>query len=196
VVHPQPGNLRQTQPEEGQSRSPKQPLEADREEVQRLKRRKSDDYQDEPLGIAPSLEQSSPPTALDMYAELPCMDCGEMTGHKWGCHLGTHPLSSLTDVIDTNEFTDITPMKNLTIVDYRTLADSVLRLDPGPWTTHQGPPPEPEPEDPETEIQRMAEIIRNEGTYMNDPDLHSLPDALMITLWALKTSSNVEVVYE
>jgi hypothetical protein len=187
------------QPEEGQSRSPKRPLEADREEVQRLKRRKSDDYQYETLGIALSIEHSSSPTALDMYAEVPCMDCGEMTGHKLGCHLGTHPLSSSTDAIDTNEFTDIAPIKNLTMLDYRILADSVLRLDPGPWTTHQGPPPEPEPEEPEepeTEIQRMAEIIRNEDTYMNDPDLHSLPDALMITLWALKTSSNVEVVYE
>jgi hypothetical protein len=196
VQHPQPANPKQTQEEEGQARSPKRSLEADTEQGQQAKRRKRGDYHDGTPEINPSVERSSPPTALDMYAELPCMDCGEMTGHKWDCHLGGHPLNNLTDAIDANEFTDIAPMKNLTVLDYRIFADSVEQLDPGPWTTHQGLAPEPEPEDPEAEIQGMAEIIRNEDTYMNDSNLHSLPDALMITLWALSTSPNSEVVYE
>lgn len=87
-------------------------------------------------------------------------------------------------------------MKNLSILDYRNLADSVQRLDPGRWTRHQGPPPEPEPEEPEAEIQGMADTIRNEDTYMGNPDLHALPDAMMIMLWALTTSPSIEVVYE
>jgi len=87
-------------------------------------------------------------------------------------------------------------MKNLTVLDYRVLADCVERFDPGPWTTHQGPPPEPEPEDPEDQIRGMAAVIRNEDTYKNDPDLSLLPDNLMILAWAISTSPNIEIIDE
>lgn len=87
-------------------------------------------------------------------------------------------------------------MKNLTMLDYRVLADCVKRFDPGPWTTHQGPPPEPEREHPEDEIRGMADIIRNEDTYKNDADLCLLPDNLMILVWAIKTAPNIEVIDE
>jgi hypothetical protein len=85
------------------------------------------------------------------------------------------------------------PMEHLTVLDYRNFTDSVRYFDPGPYTTHQGPPPEPDAEDPEDQIRGMAEIIRNEHCYKNDVELHSLPDDIMITLWALKASSNIEI---
>jgi hypothetical protein len=87
-------------------------------------------------------------------------------------------------------------MKNLNVLDYRILADSVQRFDPGPWTTHQGPPREPELEEPRDQIRGMADVIRNEETYQTDTDLHSLPDELMIMAWAMKTASNLEIIYE
>jgi hypothetical protein len=30
----------------------------------------------------------------DMYPDLPCMDCGEDTGHKWSCHIGSKLIKS------------------------------------------------------------------------------------------------------
>jgi hypothetical protein len=86
-------------------------------------------------------------------------------------------------------------MQNPTVLDYRTLADAVERFDPGPWTTHFVPP-DPEPEDAATQIRGMAEVIRNEDSYRDDPELHSLPDELMMILWAFKTSDNVQVIDE
>jgi len=40
----------------------------------------------------------------------------------------------------------------------------------------------------------MAEVIRNEASYKDDPELHVLPDDLMIMLWAFKTAPGVEVI--
>lgn len=87
-------------------------------------------------------------------------------------------------------------MESLTVVDYRTFTDAVNRFDPGPWTTHFDQFPEPEPEDPQTQIQGIAELIRNEDSYKNAPELHGLPDDTMIMLWAFKTSPGVEVIEE
>ena len=88
-------------------------------------------------------------------------------------------------------------MQNLTILDYRILTEAVERFDPGPWTTHFVPSePKPEPEDAETQIRGMAEIIRNEDSYKNDPELRNLPDHFMMILWAFKTSDSVQVVNE
>lgn len=86
-------------------------------------------------------------------------------------------------------------MQNLTVLDYRTLADAVEHFDPGPWTTHFVPP-EPEPEDAATQMRGMAAVIRNEDSYKQDPELHGLPDDLMMMLWAFKTSENVQVINE
>ena len=104
----------------------------------------------------------------------------------------SYPTSSLSNV--TDPITDLTPMANLTMLDYRNLADAVEHFDPGPWTTHEAPAAEPEPEDPAEEMLGMAEVIRNEQTYKDDEMLHDLPDDLMILAWALSTSPNVEVV--
>ncbi|KAL5121769.1 hypothetical protein ACEQ8H_000456 [Pleosporales sp. CAS-2024a] len=156
-----------------------------------------------PSNDADTLPQQAPLPALDMsfsqhavspktrlqvgsadaiYPPLPCMDCGEEydSGHKPGCHL------------------DITPVESLTVLDYRNLADSVQRFDPGPWTTHQGPPPAAsEPEDAAMQIQEMAAIIRNEDTYKAKPELHSLPDEFMIVAWALQMNTpDIEIICE
>ncbi|KAJ6198550.1 hypothetical protein J3E72DRAFT_374549 [Bipolaris maydis] len=110
-------------------------------------------------------------------AKLPCIDCGDDDGHTNDCHIGN---------LNFNE--------NLTMLDYRILADIVEQFDPGPWTTHFDPYPEREPEDPQVQIAGIAEVIRNEDSYKDDSELHGLPDEYMIILWAFKTSDNVEVI--
>ena len=93
-----------------------------------------------------------------------------------------------------NILSDLKPQRRLTVLDHRNLADAVERFDPGPWTTHFDLYPEKDPEDPETQIRGMADIVRNETSYKNDPELHGLPDDFMILLWALKTSPGVTVL--
>ncbi|KAI4704888.1 hypothetical protein J4E89_009473 [Alternaria sp. Ai002NY15] len=110
--------------------------------------------------------------------QLPCVDCGEDEGHLLNCNLG-----------------NIIPMQNLTVLDYRTLADAVEQFDPGPWTTHFVPP-EPELEDVATQMRGLAAVIRNEDSYKQDAELQGLPDDLMMMLWAFKTSDNVQVINE
>ncbi|KAH8632747.1 hypothetical protein IG631_11381 [Alternaria alternata] len=87
-------------------------------------------------------------------------------------------------------------MQNLTMLDYRILAEAVNRFDPGPWTTHFETHLEPEVEDAETQIRGIAEIIRNEDSYKMDKELHNLSDEFMIMLWAFKTSDKVHVIDE
>ncbi|KAH7345875.1 hypothetical protein BKA66DRAFT_576870 [Pyrenochaeta sp. MPI-SDFR-AT-0127] len=116
---------------------------------------------------------------MEAYSGLPCMDCELNVGHKWDCHIG-----------------NLKPMKNLTELDYRSLADAVERFDPGPWTTHFNLFPRTEPEEPAAQIEGMAAVIRDEASYKSDPELHVLPDEVMIMLWAFKVSPNVEVVEE
>ncbi|KAH7386932.1 hypothetical protein DE146DRAFT_635705 [Phaeosphaeria sp. MPI-PUGE-AT-0046c] len=137
----------------------------------------------------------SQPVIDDMYPGLPCLDCGKESGHKLDCYIGSELIGVAMTTI-ANSATDLQPMENLTILDYRKFAESVELFDPGPWTTHQGPPPEPDPETAEEQIQGMAEVIRNEDSYKNDASLHSLPDEAMIMLWAFKTSPNVQLVDE
>jgi hypothetical protein len=144
---------------------------------------------------APPPENASTPLkASDMYPGLPCMDCGEESGHKWDCYVGSKLSTFFAHQASADSSTDFKPKGNLTVLDYRALAESVALFDPGPWTTHQGPPPQPEPEDRLEQIRGIAEVIRNESSYKEDAQLHSLPDEAMIMLWAFKTSPNVEVV--
>jgi hypothetical protein len=145
---------------------------------------------------ATSPEVLVPSTATDMYPGLPCMDCGEETGHKWDCYVGSKFLNLLVRRLVADSITDFKPKQNLTLLDYRALAESVTRFDPGPWTTHQGPPFQPGPEDQMEQIRGIAEVIRNESSYGEDAQLHALPDEAMIMLWAFKASPDVEVVCE
>jgi hypothetical protein len=87
-------------------------------------------------------------------------------------------------------------MQNLTMLDYRILAEAVNKFDPGPWTTHFETHPEPEVEDAETQIRGIAEVIRNEDSYKMDKELHNLSDEFMIMLWESKTSDKVHVIDE
>ncbi|RYN46784.1 hypothetical protein AA0118_g12401 [Alternaria tenuissima] len=128
---------------------------------------------------ATEVDSESLRTYMESLNNLPCMDCGEYDGHTWDCHLG-----------------NIQPMQNLTVLDYRMLAEAVEKFDPGPWTTHFDLHPEPEVEDAETQIRGMAEVIRNEDSYKTDKELHNLPDEFMIMLWAFKTSNKVRVINE
>lgn len=82
------------------------------------------------------------------------------------------------------------------MLDHRSLADAVVRFDPGPWTSHYGPLASPEPEDPAAQIAGIAAIVRNEESYKTDTGLHGLPDALLIMMWAFKTSAGVEILDE
>ncbi|RYO58133.1 hypothetical protein AA0116_g7363 [Alternaria tenuissima] len=118
-------------------------------------------------------------TYMEGLNNLPCMDCGEYDAHTWDCHLG-----------------NIQPMQDLTMLDYRILAEAVNKFDPGPWTTHFETHPEPEVEDAETQIRGIAEVIRNEDSYKMDKELHNLSDEFMIMLWAFKTSDKVRVIDE
>ncbi|KAJ4367178.1 hypothetical protein N0V83_007708 [Neocucurbitaria cava] len=88
------------------------------------------------------------------------------------------------------------PMENLTFLDYRNLAEAAEHFDPGPWTTHYDMYPKAEPEDPEVQVRGMAEVIRNEGSYKDDSELHGLPDEVLIMMWAFKTSPGVEVMQQ
>ncbi|KAH7074563.1 hypothetical protein BKA63DRAFT_470885 [Paraphoma chrysanthemicola] len=112
----------------------------------------------------------------DMYLDLPCMDCGEDVGHKSDCHIG-----------------HLKPATNLSVLDYRKFSELTERFDPGPWTTHEVPAVSPS-EDSEIAILGMADVIRNELSYKGDTELHPLPDAAMIMLWAFKTSPNIEIL--
>ncbi|RYO15457.1 hypothetical protein AA0111_g11692 [Alternaria arborescens] len=116
-------------------------------------------------------------TYMEDLNNLPCVDCGEYDGHTWDCHLG-----------------NIQPMQNLTMLDYRILAEAVNKFDPGPWTTHFETHPQPEVEDVETQIRGIAEVIRNEDSYKMDKELHNLSDEFMIMLWGFKTSDKVRVI--
>jgi hypothetical protein len=138
----------------------------------------------------PSPAQSPPaPAAIDPYPGLACMDCGEESGHTDQCHIGSK-LTRPGDIKTTaNHIADFPTPRPLDVLELRDLADSTELFDPGPWTTHQGPPPEPTPEDRAGEIREMAAIVRNEPSYRNNPALHSLPDGLLVTFWALTTSS-------
>ncbi|CAA9958152.1 hypothetical protein PTMSG1_01724 [Pyrenophora teres f. maculata] len=113
-------------------------------------------------------------TYMEDLKNLPCMDCGELERHTTDCHLA-----------------NLKPKDNLTMLDYRVLADAVERFDPGPWKTHFDQFPAREPEDAATQIRGMAEIIRNEDSYKNNVELHRLPDDLMIMLWAFTVSGQV-----
>ncbi|KAF9694886.1 hypothetical protein EKO04_006902 [Ascochyta lentis] len=78
--------------------------------------------------------------------------------------------------------------------NYRDLVADVKRFDPGPWTTHVGPPKEVAVDDPHTQVQGMAEMIRNLETSKEDPELQTLDAEFTVLLWALKSSGNVQIM--
>lgn len=129
----------------------------------------------------PAIEPDIHPRSSAGYLDIPCMDCGlmEIEGHAFDCHIGNIIFSD-----------------KLTFLDYRRIADAVEYFDPGPWTTHFDPYPTPPPEDPEAQIIGMADVIRNEESYKNDEELHSLPDSMMVLLWALRSLPGVKVLRE
>ncbi|KAH6024561.1 hypothetical protein HBI83_065430 [Parastagonospora nodorum] len=182
----------QIEPETRQIKSLQRQLLTDGNDEGRFKRPETSDNRQDSLTT--TSDQLPTPDAV---LEMPCMDCGEEVekGHKAGCHLGENSNTFIANPMQANEVTDIAPMK-LTVLDHRVLADCVERFDPGPWTTHQGPPAEPELETPEDQIRGMADIIRNEDTYKSDAELCLLPDDLMILAWAMKTAPNIEVICE
>ncbi|KAF2031443.1 hypothetical protein EK21DRAFT_88151 [Setomelanomma holmii] len=112
----------------------------------------------------------------EVYLGIACMECGEELGHSGNCHVGNAESP-----------------QNLTMLDYRNLADNAERFDPGPWTTHKSPAIS-EPQDADAAISGMASEIRNEDTYKSDPELHTLSDDHMIMLWAFKTSPDIEII--
>jgi hypothetical protein len=132
----------------------------------------------------------------DIYPDLPCMDCGQEAGHHASdCYIGSESISARMTT-EANLRAGLEPMKNLTMLDYRNLAEATWRFDPGPWTEHQGLPQDPELESVEDQIHGLAEVIRNEDSYKNDPSLHLLPDDMMVLLWGFKMSPNVKLVDE
>jgi hypothetical protein len=156
--------------------------------VTRVRKTESPVDQDDEAKPSPAQSPQAPAT-IDPYPDLACMDCGEESGHTDECHIGSK-LTRPGDMQTTaKHIADFPPPRPLHILELRELADSTEFFDPGPWTTHRGPPPEPTPEDRAEEIREMAAIIRNEPSYRNNPALHSLPDGLMVTFWALTTSS-------
>lgn len=84
--------------------------------------------------------------------------------------------------------------EELTSSNIGELAERVARFDPGPWTTHVGTPKEVVLDYPCTQIQGMAEIIRNLDKSAGDPELQACDDLLTVLLWALKSSDDVTIV--
>jgi hypothetical protein len=120
--------------------------------------------------------------AVDMVG---CMDCGEDIGHKADCHIGSTyippSLPSLLTII-----VDMKPITSPTVIDLRTLSDAVAYFDPTPAkTTHFDQFPTPPPESAQAQIEGMAEVIRNEQSYKDNPELAGLPDELMVFMWAM-----------
>ena len=143
-------------------------------------------------------EELANDTELSLYEaaiyQLPCMDCGLDVAHTPTCHIGSKSLYilrlQLAEVIS-----GLKPIK-YNVINLHAFADATKRFDPGLWTTHFGPLPPADPEDPKAQIKGMADVIRNEESYQNDPELHVLPDDMMIMLWALKTSPGVNSLPE
>jgi hypothetical protein len=54
-----------------------------------IQRKKLKGNDQEALPTTPSQEVLLPPASPDMDPGLPCIDCGEDTGHKWDCHIGS-----------------------------------------------------------------------------------------------------------
>lgn len=176
----------------GKAKSFEQSPEADCNENNKSTSRETDDSS----RILKDATIQQQPFVEDMYPDLSCMDCGREAGHHTSdCYIGSELISARL-ATEANVGAGLKPMKHLTMLDYRNLAEAIQRFDPGPWTTHQGPPPDPEPESAEDQIHGVAEVIRNEDSYKNDPALHSLPDDMMVLLWGLKISPNVKVVEE
>jgi hypothetical protein len=83
-------------------------------------------------------------------------------------------------------------LTDLSVAELGQIADAVERNDPEQWREHRAPPPTPEPEDYKTKVKEMADIVRNEESYKNDPVLHGLEDTALLILWALRTCSKIQ----
>ncbi|KZM27098.1 hypothetical protein ST47_g1758 [Ascochyta rabiei] len=142
------------------------------------------DYDDTPKHFKDSVHSllRANPTPSQVYdaqsAALPCMSCGIISTHESQCWIKEAALC-------------LKVTTELSVLEYRELAASVQRFDPGPWTTHVGPPIEVELDDPHTQVQVMAEIIRNLNTNAENPILQTQNDQLMSLFWALSSSGSV-----
>lgn len=114
------------------------------------------------------------------FAALPCMDCGFTSSHAPQCWIDKAAPS-------------LQPVKQLPISKLRELTDSVIRFDPGPWTTHVGTLREPV-EHSKTQIQGMAEVIRSLDMFEKAPDLHGLDDELTILAYGLNSPGHVQIL--
>ncbi|KAF2652331.1 hypothetical protein K491DRAFT_760420 [Lophiostoma macrostomum CBS 122681] len=110
-------------------------------------------------------------------SEIPCMDCGEMTGHRSDCHIG-----------------NIKPLNNLTMRQYSLIADAVESFDPEPWRENHHPPFQI-PEDYATKVRGMAEVIRAERDYIREPRYHSMTDDQLVLFWGFKTMKDAQVIW-
>jgi hypothetical protein len=178
----------------------KRPLAVDEERTMPPKKlRGNEHYNSHARDPKPKVSPTAAPKLLaqnaDLYLGLPCMDCGEDVGHKWDCHIGSTLNLALFSYKSADNITDIKPARNLTSLDYRKFFELTEQFDPGPRATHQTPL-EAAPDDPEIAILGMADVIRNEYSYKRDPELHSLPDATMILLWAFKATPTMELIRE
>jgi hypothetical protein len=78
---------------DGHAKSPKRPMIAQDASCQN-KKSKVNGYghvQTKTLGQVPSA-----PVPADMYPDLSCMDCGQLSGHKWNCHIGGKLIKFVT----------------------------------------------------------------------------------------------------
>ncbi|KAF2676757.1 hypothetical protein K458DRAFT_396648 [Lentithecium fluviatile CBS 122367] len=115
---------------------------------------------------------------MPLSEDVSCVDCGGTEYHAWGCH-----IASILPLEDPNDF------------QLHHIAEQVERFDPEQWREHWNPPSTP----PETEtmaekIDGMAEILRNDESYQNDPELQGLPDSALLFFWALKNSANCMIM--
>ncbi|KAF2263887.1 hypothetical protein CC78DRAFT_581004 [Lojkania enalia] len=108
-----------------------------------------------------------------------CMDCGQAEGHHFGCHMASLQFK---------------PVRELNVLEQRSIADLVEHFDPEQWREHYNDPPTPEPEDYETKLKEMAETLRGLDSFKNDPFLSSidLADDEALILWAFKTAPNMK----
>lgn len=86
------------------------------------------------------------------------------------------------------------------------MADAVEKFDPKPSCTdpedlqyvlssYWDPPQTPEAETFGEKLGGMAAWVKKEESFQKDPDLHKIPDAPMLFLWAMKQSPNARVVW-
>jgi hypothetical protein len=128
-----------------------------------------------------------------MINDLPCMDCDEIGCHAWDCNIGSEWILPVSNVSNAYAYLGIKPLPN---PNYEELVDAVTRFDPQPWTTHYGPLKQPDGLDLTNRTKEMAQTIRSLGSFTEDMELHALPDEVLMFMWALKVTPEVEIVQD